>query len=542
MMNLLVPSLVVIPFVVGLGLLIARRRGLSERIGEAIGVATAVLLVLLTLCLYPAIGSSSLAADQALVIAPSLQFAPSWLSLHMPAVMGLNETGWQLSLGVDGIGFMMVLLTAIVTLAVILVSRTTISRDRSDFGAWILFATSGLMLAFTAMDLVLFYVGFELALIPLYPLIAQWGEKDASAAAKRFVLYTLAGSIPMILGLLGIAQLYADDAGWTVSLPELSQRAAAAASNVELLRPQRWIFAVLLLGLGIKMALMPLHTWLPSTYGACHATAGAFMAAVVLKLGLFGFIRLALPMVPQACEMYGPTVMGSLGTTAIVAGALMALAQSDLRRLLAYSSLSHVGFVTLGLFALNEEGISGGVLQMFNHGITTAAVFLAASCVIARCGTSKLSEKHQGIASRYPKLGFFMIFFLAAGAGVPGLNNFVGETLTLTGMFARQPVIAGLGTLGIVLGAWYAFRLIQTLLFGESDHERSHDVVGSKAIGDIGVREKSVFGGLAVLCLGIGIYPQLALNLFRHDARSLGQNVVQAEQNVTAILLVERKP
>jgi len=436
----------------------------------------------------------------------------------------------------------MVLLTALVTLAVIVVSRSTISHDRSDFGAWLLFAASGLMLVFTAMDMILFYVGFELALLPLFPLIANWGDKDAGPAAKRFVLYTLAGSIPMILGLLGIAQLYGNETGWTVNLPELSKRAAAAAADGELLNRQRWIFGFLVLGLGIKMALMPFHTWLPKTYGSCHATSGAFLAAVVLKLGLFGFVRLALPMVPQASELYGPTVMGSLGAIAIVAGALMALAQTDIRRLLAYSSLSHVGFVTLGLFAMNEEGISGGVLQMFNHGITTAAVFLGASCLIARRGTADLDSGSHGLATRYPKLALIMVFFLAAGAGVPGLNNFVGEMLTLTAMIARQPVIAAIASLGIVLGAWYAFRLVRILLFGEASSDRVQENLMSTHSSDVGVRERCVFGSLAALCLFIGVYPQFAINVFKQDTQQLGQVCQIVEQSGSALPTVERKP
>jgi len=250
---------------------------------------------------------------------------------------------------------------------------------------------------------------------------------------------------------------------------------------------------------------------------------------------------LALPMVPQACENYGPTVMGLLGATAIVVGALMALAQTDLMRLLAYSSLSHVGFVTMGLFSLNEEGINGGVLQMFNHGITTAAVFLAASCLIARRGTAQLNSGSRGLSSRYPKLCAFMIFFLVAGAGAPGLNNFVGETLALTAMVAKQPWVAALGVLGIILGAWYSFRLIQNLLLGPDAPDRNHDVA-ALAQQDIDVREKSVFAFLAVVCLLIGVYPQMAINVIQRDAQQLGTVGSTAENSRLALNSSEQKP
>ncbi len=535
MLSMILPTIVLMPLAVGIGLLLARRCCLTDAVGEAIGLITASVLLMLSILGYVAVGWGTGDVESGAVIVPRLEFAPSWLSLRLPSVIATAPSGWQLSLGLDGIGLSMVVLTAIVTLSVLVVARSTVTHDRSDFGAWTLFAVSGLMLVFTSMDLILFYIGFELALIPLFALIAFWGDKGADLAAKRFVLYTLAGSIPMILGILGIAGLYTNQNEWTASLPELSKRAAASASDFSLLRDQTWILSFLVLGLGIKMALIPFHTWIPKTYGSCHATAGAFLAAVVLKLGLFGFVRLALPMVPLACEKYGPTVLGTLGAIAIVVGALMALAQTDLRRLLAYSSLSHVGFVTMGLFALNEEGISGGLLQMFNHGITTAAAFLAASCIISRRGTSELNHGSRGLATLYPKLSAFMIFFLVAGAGAPGLNNFVGETLTLTAMIARQPLVAALGALGIVLGAWYSFRLIQNLLFGEEVLDRHNESARSKSKGDIGVFEKGVFGFFSVLCLVIGIYPQAAINVIARDARQLGQVSSVAERSSLTI-------
>ena len=523
MIDLMLPILVLLPFTAGIGLLLARRCGMADSIGERIGIATAVVTLVISLFAMLVVGDAAKLAQADMVIAPRIEFAPAWMVMRLPSMLAANSQGWQLSLGLDGIGLAMVLLTTLVTTAVLIVAHSTVARERSDFAAWTLMATGGLLLVFTAMDLVLFYVGFEITLIPLFALIAMWGDKDADIAAKRFVLYTLAGSIPMILGLLGIAQLYAIDGVWTISLPKLSGRAAAAASHWELMPNQIWVFVFLVLGLGIKMALLPFHTWLPKTYGACHPTCGAFLAAVVLKLGLFGFVRLAIPMLPMVCEQYGPLVMGVLGAIAIVVGALMALAQSDLRKLLAYSSLSHVGFVTVGLFALNEEGISGAVLQMFNHGITTAAIFLVAACVIARRGTAMLDSGSHGLARRYPKLAAFMIFFLAAGAGVPGLNNFVGETLTLSAMVARQPVVAAIGLLGIVLGAWYAFRLIQNLLFGQDDLDRRHQEGRFANASDVGVRENSVFALLATLCLVIGVYPQPAIDIFRRDTSRISQ-------------------
>jgi NADH-quinone oxidoreductase subunit M len=538
MMSFLLPLIVALPFVAGVGLLIARRTRMSEQTGESLGLLATFVTALLAMLAGSLVLSQGVGQSGA-VIDPSLTFAPSWLSLGLPSMTATTASGWQLSLGLDGIGLSMVILTAIVSLATLFIARTTVSRNRSDFAAWLLLAMSGLMLVFLSMDLVLFYVGFELTLIPVFALIAHWGDKDASVAAKRFVLYTLAGSIPMVIGVLGVAVLYGGDGGWTASLPELSQRAAASVSKVDMLQSQSWVFGFLALGLGIKMALLPVHTWLPKTYGSSHPTAAAFLAAVVLKLGLFGFVRLALPMLPLACETYGPSVMGLLGAVAIVVGALMALAQTDVMRLLAYSSLSHVGFVTMGLFSLSSEGISGAVLQMFNHGITTAAMFLTVSCLVARRGTNKTDLGSLGLANRYPHLAAFMIFFVAAGAGVPGLNNFAGELLTLIAMTATNPAIAAIGVFGVILGAWYSFRLVQNLLFGQDEPDRKQDVA-QWAGRDINSCEKAVFASLAVICLVIGVYPQVAIDVIKRDANQLGE-VVDTAQKSLALHSPEQK-
>ena len=455
-------------------------------------------------------------------------FSPHCLSVNLTSVVADTDQGWQFSLGMDGIAFWLILLNGIVGLCVLTFAKTTVNHDQNQFSGWMLLAMAGLNLTFLSMDVLTFYIGFELALLPLYPLISKWGMKDTPLQAKRFILYSLAGSIPLILGLLGISRLYSQTNEWIIDLPELSRRASEAASGDT--QAQIWVFVFLVFGFGIKMALIPLHTWMPATYEASHPTFTAFMAGVVVKLGLFGFLRLAMPMVPQAYNLYGPNLLSLLGAIAIVGGALAALAQTDLKRLFAYSSLSHVGFITMGLFAQNEEGISAGIFQMFGHGITTAAVFLTLSCITQRTGATSNLAMNRNLAIEYPKLSFFTIFFLVAGAGMPGLCNFVGEFLALTATVTRQPVVAALGASGIILGAWYSFRFIHQLLYGTAQVQsssRSQSV--SKQIGDIGRTEKMVLSALAAICIAIGVFPQMGMRVFSNDARAISKAVEQAD-------------
>ncbi len=441
-MSMLLPLLILMPILGGLILLFARRSSLTDAAGEnaatLISLAALALSVLLVINVARLPAKIEAPASENVAGAPQrdanaeaplpsivakLEFAPEWFRIRIPANATVSNDGWQLRLGLDGIGAIMVLLTTLVTSCVLVIARTTVEKDRSDFAAWLLIASGCMLLVFMSMDMLLFYIGFELVLIPLFVLISGWGDRDATIAAKRFVLYTLAGSIPMVLALLGIAMMYSGTDGWTIGFSELSLEAIRDVEKADQLSRQGWIFWLLVLGLGIKTAVLPLHTWLPTTYGAAHPTCSAFLAAVVLKLGLFGFLRLALPLVPNAVAANGPIVLGTLGAVAIVYGAMAALAQRDLRLLMAYSSLSHVGFITLGMFALNEEGLAGATLQMFNHGLTTAAMFLLMACLAVRRGSMRWDEGSRGIANNYPRLAFFLVFFVIAGRGHTGTEQ-----------------------------------------------------------------------------------------------------------------------
>lgn len=564
-MSMLLPLLILMPMLGGLILLFARRGSLSDAVGEnvatliALGSLALSVLLVISVARLPqpdaAIAASAAAAIEpgappmdahataVPTILPKIEFAPDWFRIHIPANATLGNNGWQMRLGLDGIGAIMVLLTTLVTSCVLVIARTTVDKNRSDFSAWLLMASGCMLLVFMSMDLMLFYIGFELVLIPLFVLISGWGDRDATIAAKRFVLYTLAGSIPMVIALLGIAMIYSPgDKVWEIGFSELSLHAATDAAKPELAYKQAWIFWLLVLGLGIKTAVLPLHTWLPTTYGAAHPTCSAFLAAVVLKLGLFGFLRLVLPLVPLAVADSGTIVLGTLGAVAIVYGALAALAQRDLRLLMAYSSLSHVGFITLGMFALNEEGLAGSTLQMFNHGLTTAAMFLLMACMVVRRGSTRWDEGSRGIANNYPRLAFFLVFFVIAGAGTPGLNNFVGELLALTAMISVYPILTAIGVLGVVLGAWYALRMTQHVLFGKYDPGKRMEYPGQLQSSDLGFDQKAVFAPLALLSIAIGVVPLSAIDIFRSDVQRIAQVSAMARKSMSEPLSSDTPP
>ncbi len=532
-MSNILPSLILTPLIGGLLLVLMGNRSESglKNAGIVIGSLTFFISLLLAYWVtsQPAVNTTG-------SVVPSVQFQTEWLSIAQPFSTSADAR-WMFVLGCDGVGNLMVLLTTIVTLCALTMSTLSVPKNRVSYAGWLLLAEAGLLTVFLAMDVLTFYIGFELTLIPLLLLIAGWGSSDSLMAGRRFVLFTLAGSIPMIVAITGLVSLYANGNEPTISISELSQRAIESA-KLNRIGDQAWIFWLFVVGFGIKTAILPLHSWLPTTYYASHPTTTALMAAVVLKLGLFGFIRLVIPLLPHASAYFGPYVFGTLGVVAILYGAMNALAQTDLRLLLAYSSLSHVGFITLGMFALNEEGLGGAALQMFNHGITTAAMFLLIDSLILRRGTHCLTSESRGLGSLYPRLATFFFFFIAAGAGVPGLNNFVGEVLALSGMAQRNLWLAGAGTVGIVLGAWYGFRLFQNMFMGPPQQTKSNADTMSC---DIRGRELAMFVGLAVVCLFIGVFPQRIIQTIRLDMERL-DNVCSTAFHANSVAVASPPP
>lgn len=547
----LLPSLIALPVFGGMLLCV-----LGERLGKLtyrLGLACAALVLLGSILLIQQTMSVTIGTNGTSLIQPRIVFSPSWMNIAFPIDIQGQPINWQLQLGADGFAATMTFLAALVTFAVLVTASNQISH-RLGLYAGILLIAEGLSIGvFLAMDLLLFYLFFEAVLLPIILLINLWGDpKECLAASRKFLIYTLAGSIPMVVGLIGLMlQGASKDRPSTVLMTELSSQVVATqlgpviekitpAENAddkltaarklgdELASEQLVILAMLVLGLGIKMALIPVHTWLPTTYVAAHPNTTAFIAAVIGKLGAFGMLRLVFPFIPAAFAIYAQMIIGGLGAFAIVYGAVVALGQTDLRRLLAYSSLSHMGFVTVGLMAMNEEGLAGASLQMLNHGILTAAMFLLLGMIEARRGRIVLNEQSRGLAAAYPLLGTMMVFFTLAAAGLPGLNSFVGELLAMSGMSRVSLWITGLAVLGTVFGAWYSLRVLQYVMFG-SDGTSSERVLRKD---DVGLTEWVALVPMVVLAIVIGVMPSQATSLMKPDVDLLASKLEPTTQRL----------
>lgn len=424
----------------------------------------------------------------------------SWLGLS-------TDLDVRFSIAVDGLSLWLYELSALLVVTAVLVSWTTVNRLQTSFYALLLLLQCGMLGVFVARDVMLFYVFFEFTLIPLFLLIGVWGSDDRRYAAMKFFLFTLAGSVLTFLGLIMLVLEYG-----TFSIPGLLTEAASRTTPPEL-SWQCLVFLLLFAGFAIKVPLFPLHTWLPLAHVEAPAAGSVLLAGVLLKIGTYGFLRFSLPLLPEATAVLMPWLLW-VSVAGIVYGALVALVQSDLKRLIAYSSVSHLGFCMLGLFALNKLGVEGGVLQSINHGISTGGLFAIVGMIYRRYHTREIRQL-GGLARRTPWLAAFMVFFTFSSIGLPGLNGFAGEFLLLCGMFQRAAttvtaplatqfyVIAALAVSGVVLGAWYMLWLVQRVFFGPLK-EPHH---GDEPISDMCWSEFFALAPLAVFALWIGLVP-----------------------------------
>ena len=422
----------------------------------------------------------------------------------------------RFSLGLDGISLWLFGLSAVLMLTAVLVSWQAIDHQESLFYGMLLLLECGCLGVFAAGDLLLFYVFFEFTLIPLFFLIGIWGSEERRYAANKFFLYTLAGSLLTFLGLLTLVLWHYNQAGTgrlVFSIAELSQFHQVQPMPALL---QWWVFWALFAGFAIKVPLFPLHTWLPLAHVQAPTAGSVILAGVLLKIGTYGFVRFNIPFLPAATATLMPWMLG-LSVAGIIYGALVALAQSDIKRLIAYSSVSHMGFCMLGLFALNGAATQGAVLQMVNHGISTGALFALVGMLYERYHTREIS-KLGGLSRRMPILAFFMLLFTFSSIGLPGLNGFTGEILILLGTFQRAwaegpavvafslRVVSVLAVFGVVLGAWYMLWLVQRVFFGPL-----REPTTDHPVKDLSPREIGALLPLAVLAFWIGLFPNYFL-------------------------------
>ncbi len=448
---------------------------------------------------------------------------PVWFQFD-PAVPGMQFTehvSWIASppisyrLGVDGISLPLVLMTALLMPLCVLASWRAIEAQVRSFMAAMLVMEAAMLGVFVALDFVLFYIFWEAMLIPMYLLIGVWGGPNRLYAAIKFFLYTLAGSV---LLLVAIIVLYFQG-GHTFDILALARRPYNASL-------QTWLFLAFFAAFAVKVPMFPFHTWLPDAHVEAPTAGSVILASVLLKMGTYGFLRFSLPMLPDATATFTP-LMIALSITAIIYGAYMALAQADLKKLIAYSSISHMGFVTLGIFVLNHQGIEGAVLQMVNHGITTGALFLCVGAVYERTHSRMIAD-NVGLAGPMPRYATLLVIFALSSLGLPGTNSFVGEFLVLVGAFLWNKIAAGLAALGVILAAVYMLWMVQRVAFGMPADRHTCRLV------DLNPREMVVFAPLVALVFWIGVFPSPLLMRMHASVNELVERVETGNQEPEA--------
>ena len=409
--------------------------------------------------------------------------------------------GARYTVGVDGISILLVMLTTFLTPLTILSAFGAITKRPKEFYIAMLLLETAMLGTLVAMDMVLFYVFWELMLIPMYLLIGIWGGERRIYAAVKFFLYTFAGSVLMLVGIL---YLYVK--GGSQSFAYLDFLKAGIG-----MREQLWLFAAFGLAFAIKVPLFPFHTWLPDAHVEAPTAGSVILAGVLLKMGTYGFLRFAIPFFPEAAGVFSVPIM-VLAVVGIVYGSLVAFAQSDIKKLVAYSSVAHLGFVMLGMFALTQEAVEGSILQMVNHGISTGALFLLVGVLYERRHTRAI-DAYGGIARNMKVFAAILLIITLSSIGLPGTNGFVGEFLILAGMFrealsgpagfkALGIALGVVAATGIVLGAVYMLTMVRKVLFGPIVHDEN------RTLKDVNLREFVVLGSLVVLVFWIGIYPK----------------------------------
>jgi NADH-quinone oxidoreductase subunit M len=402
-------------------------------------------------------------------------------------------------LGIDGLSLLLLLLTTLIAVLAILCSWSAIEEGVKGYMACLLIMEAGMIGVFVSLDFILFFLFWEIGLVPMYFLIGIWGGQRRLYATIKFFLYTIFGSIFMLVGILAIYYAHGTITGeYTFNVLKLYQ-----VNYPDTL--QWWVFLAFFLGFAIKVPVFPFHTWLPDAHVEAPTAGSVILAGILLKMGTYAFLRFNLPLLPGASIAFTPFIL-AIAVIGIIYGAFLALAQKDLKKLVAYSSVSHLGFVMAGIFAINYQGIDGSILQMVNHGISTGGLFLIVGMLYERRHT-RLIEDFGGLAKIMPVYAAFVMVIVFSSIGLPGTNGFIGEILILIGLFKTSIPAAVLAATGIILGAVYMLRMYQRVVFGKVKHAEN------KALKDLNKREVLTLLPIILLIVWIGFYPKPFLKL-----------------------------
>src|SRR5208283_4714488 len=423
---------------------------------------------------------------------PGFKFVEGQPSNWIPSI------GAGYVIGIDGISFLLIMLTTLLGWISILSSWTAIENRLKEYYVWFLILQTGMLGVFMALDFFLFFVFWEAMLVPMYLLIGIWGGPRKLYAAIKFFLYTLLGSVLMLLGILFLYFHHHTLTGvFTFSIPELYKTAPLIPFNYAI-----WLFIAFFLGFAIKVPMFPFHTWLPDAHVEAPTAGSVILAAVLLKMGTYGFLRFSLPLLPRASsDQTIVQILAVLSIIGIIYGALVSLNQKDWKKLIAYSSVSHLGFCTLGIFSLNPNGIDGSVVQQVNHGISTGMPFMIVGVIYERRHTREISE-YGGLAHVMPRFATIFAIAMLSSAGLPLLNGFIGEFTILQGAFEANRIWAAFAVSGVILGAAYLLWLYQRTMLGQITNAKN------LVLRDLNLREVALFLPLIAWAIWIGVYPK----------------------------------
>jgi len=432
-------------------------------------------------------------------------YGPLGTWLFLEDYTWLPGLGARISLGLDGLSLLLLLLTSFVTILCVLISWQAITTKVGPFHFFLLLLEGTLMGLFMATDLLLFYFFWEIQILPMFFLVGIWGHEKRIFAAVKFILFTLSGSLLMLIALIILYILHGQQTGvYTFALHQLLQTRLSATA-------EGWLYAAFLLAFAIKIPIIPVHTWLPDTHTEAPTAGSVDLAGLLLKTGFYAVFRFAFPLFPNAAQASAPLLLG-LGLAGLFYTGWIALAQTDLKRLIAYSSIGHMAMMVLGLAVLNITAMSGSLLQMINHGLSTSALFIMVGMIDERLGTRDFRAL-GGLWGKMPVFSAFFLFFALSSMGLPGLNNFVGEILILVGIFREYPLVGVVSFGGMIVVAIYILRMVQDTVFGLPKTEQPLE--------DVNPRELFVLVILALPVLYLGLHPDPALRLLDQPVQRL---------------------